>query len=253
MVDPVLVVVFFGLGAIFASFAGVIAERSFTGQPWHKGRSTCNACARSLSFIDLVPIVSWLGSLGRCRTCRARIPALYALVELSLGVAFAYAYVRVGLTPALPAFLGALVALAAIVLYDLRHMLVPAVFSAWFVSITLGYLLLSGQGLAEVVPTLVSAALIALFFFLLYALSGGRAMGLGDTPVAFGLALLAGPYALSGLAFSFWIGAVIGIIVLWATPGGPRMGIEVPFVPFLAAGFLLAYFAQWNLLSLIGF
>jgi prepilin signal peptidase PulO-like enzyme (type II secretory pathway) len=29
-------------------------------------------------------------------------------------------------------------------------------------------------------------------------------------------------------------------------PKGHRMGIEVPFVPFLAVGFLLAYFTQWT-------
>jgi prepilin signal peptidase PulO-like enzyme (type II secretory pathway) len=71
-------------------------------------------------------------------------------------------------------------------------------------------------------------------------------MGFADAPFAFGLALLVGPAALSGFIFSFWIGAVIGIIMLLKRPRGSRMGVEVPFAPFLAAGFLLAYFTQWN-------
>lgn len=246
--------IFFGLGAIFGSFAGVVAERSFTGQPWHKGRSSCNACGRTLMFPDLVPIASWMLSLGRCRTCSARIPATYALVELLLGLSFALAYTQIGLTFALAPFLFALVVLAAIVLYDLRHMLVPLPFSAWFVGAAVAYALLLPGGVADLGIAFASAGGVALFFFLLYAFSRGRAMGLGDTPVAFGLALLTGPLAaLPGLALSFWIGAVIGIIVLWRTPGGPRMGIEVPFVPFLAAGFLLAFFTQWNPFPLIGF
>jgi prepilin signal peptidase PulO-like enzyme (type II secretory pathway) len=29
------------------------------------------------------------------------------------------------------------------------------------------------------------------------------------------------------------------------------MGVEVPFAPFLAAGFLLAYFTAWNPFTLI--
>ena len=29
------------------------------------------------------------------------------------------------------------------------------------------------------------------------------------------------------------------------------MGVEVPFAPFLAAGFLLAYFTQWNPFTVI--
>ena len=246
-------VAFFILGAILASFAGVIAERSFTGQPWHTGRSRCNACARALTGLDLVPILSWMVTLGRCRTCRARIPATYALAELLLGLAFFFAYQHIGLVPALLPFLLALVVLAAIVLYDLRHMIVPVPFSAWFIVLAALYLLASFSSLSLIYLTLAVAAGIALFFYLLYALSGGRAMGLGDTPVAFGLSLLTGTAALAGLAFSFWIGAVVGIIVLWRHPKGHRMGVEVPLVPFLAVGFLLAYFTQWNPFPLFGF
>ncbi|MFH1178260.1 MAG: hypothetical protein V1711_00840, partial [bacterium] len=74
----------------------------------------------------------------------------------------------------------------------------------------------------------------------------GRAMGLADSPLVFGLALLTGDSAFPGFIFSFWIGAVIGILLLARRPRGTRMGVEVPFAPFLAAGFLLAYFTQWN-------
>jgi prepilin signal peptidase PulO-like enzyme (type II secretory pathway) len=55
-----------------------------------------------------------------------------------------------------------------------------------------------------------------------------------------------------GILFSFWIGALFGIAVLLRRRGGPTMGIEVPFVPFLAAGFLLAFFTQWNPFPLFG-
>ncbi len=71
-------------------------------------------------------------------------------------------------------------------------------------------------------------------------------MGFADAPLTFGLSLLVGPAAVPGLVFSFWIGAVIGIFVLAQRPRGSRMRVEVPFAPFLAAGFLLAYFTQWT-------
>ena len=38
----------------------------------------------------------------------------------------------------------------------------------------------------------------------------------------------------------------MGVLILVLRRGGPRMGIEVPFVPFLAIGYLLAFFTQWN-------
>jgi hypothetical protein len=44
-------------------------------------------------------------------------------------------------------------------------------------------------------------------------------MGLGDTPVAVALSLLVGTQAFSGLLFSFWIGALVGIVILVMTFG----------------------------------
>jgi prepilin signal peptidase PulO-like enzyme (type II secretory pathway) len=66
----------------------------------------------------------------------------------------------------------------------------------------------------------------------------------------FALSLFVGSQAISGLLFSFWIGALFGIILLLVRRGGPTMGIEVPFVPFMALGYLLAYITQWNALGL---
>jgi len=238
------ITILFILGAICASFIGVIAERAYTGQSWKRGRSRCNSCRRELTGRDLVPILSWLAHRGRCRQCGARVPGLYALYELVLGGLFALSYAKYGFGLPLVLFLITLCILAFIVIYDLRHTIVPAPASTAFVIASALFCLAAYPG-AYFLPLLYAAG-IALFFFLLYACSRGRAMGLGDTPVSFGLSLLTGNAALAGFLFSFWIGGVIGILILVFRKGGPRMGIEVPFVPFMAAGFLLALFTQWN-------
>ncbi len=237
------------LGAITGSFVGVIAERLNTGQSFVTGRSRCNSCARPLGPRDLVPVFSWIIARGRCFTCGARVPWQYLVLELLLGSAFAYAYGAIGLTLALVPFLIALATLAFIVVYDLRHTIVPPTASVVLSLSALAYLLLQGLAGPFLGEALLTAGCIALFFFLMHVLSGGRAMGLGDAPVAFALSLLVFPYAVSGLLFSFWIGGLYGVIVLVSRRGGPRMGIEVPFVPFLAAGYLLAYLIEWNPLA----
>ena len=240
----------FLLGSVMASFAAVIAERLHTGQPWLSGRSCCNSCGRMLGAGDLVPILSWIVSRGRCRACKCRVPVSYAVSEALLGTLFLLSYLVLGLSFPLLVFLAALSVLAFIVLYDLRHTVVPSAASALLMLLSLGYALLVAPDASALGATLLTAGVIALGFLLLYALSKGRAMGLGDSPVALSLSLLVGPAALAGLLFSFWIGAVVGIAILVSRPKGHRMGIEVPFVPFLAAGYLLAYFTQWNPLAL---
>ena len=248
----ILSVFFFALGSILASFVLVVAERIYTGQSWHKGRSACNSCARELGILDLIPVLSYVTSRGRCRTCGSKVPGMYLLAELVLGTLFLLSYQLAGLTPALGALLASLVLLTGLVAYDLRHLIVPTGFSLPFIACALLYAILSSPSSTALGLTLMTAGSIGLLFFLFHVVSRGRAMGLGDAPVALGLALIAGPLAVSGLMYSFWVGGVIGIVILSVRRPGSRMNSEVPFVPFLACGFLLALFTTWDILYIVG-
>lgn len=247
----IIALAFAALGAVVASFVGVIAERAYTGQSFAQGRSRCNTCARELGPLDLIPVVSWLLSQGRCFTCGAKVPGLYPAVEVALALSYALAYERLGLTVALPLFLAALATLAFIVYYDIRHTIVPPESSLLLILLSVAFAVAAFPGTAALGSALIGAGAIGLGFLLLHALSSGRAMGLGDAPVAFALSLLVAPYALAGLFYSFWIGALCGIVILLGQRRGHRMGIEVPFVPFLALGYILAFFIQWNPLAFL--
>ncbi len=237
---------FFLLGAIIASFVGVVVARLNTGESFLVGRSRCDACAEPLQPHMLVPILSYFVSGGRAHCCGARISAYAPLVEFMLGGLFVLAYLTLGLMIALPFILLSLAILLALVLYDLLHQILPFPILAVFIVSAAVTGFLSAYSAAAFFDTLFVAFLVAASLALIHVLSRGRAMGLADAPLVFGLALLVGPAAFPGFIFSFWIGAVIGIVVLARRPRGSRMGVEVPFAPYLAAGFLLAYFTQWN-------
>jgi prepilin signal peptidase PulO-like enzyme (type II secretory pathway) len=145
----------------------------------------------------------------------------------------------------------AIVVLGALVLYDIRHTIVPETLSYALFALSAVFALMTSGDMHALGITILTAGCIGLGFFLLHSLSKGRAMGLGDAPVALSLSLLTGAAAVPGLLFSFWIGAVVGIVILVLRPAGHRMGIEVPFVPFLAAGFFLAFFTGWNPLTIV--
>ncbi len=234
------------LGAVLASFAGVISERLHTGESWVRGRSRCNACDRLLTALDLVPVLSWVVARGGCRTCRASIPYRYALAEVVLAVVFAAAAAMLGLGLPLVLALTFFFLLLIIVLYDIRHTIVPLSLAFMLIALAVLFLLTTTHDVGALSLAFLTAGVIGTGFFLMHVLSHGRWMGLGDAPIALALSLFVGSQALAGLLFSFWIGGAVGILILVATPKGHRMGIEVPFVPFLAAGYLLAFFTQWN-------
>lgn len=249
--DAILIAVI-ALGAILASFVGVLVERAHTGESWVNDRSKCNSCQATLGPLDLVPIASWLATYGRCGHCGVRLPLSYLASEVVLAGLFGLSYATLGLGMPLLILLVALCVLLYIVLYDLRHTIVPMHAAVLLILLSVVYAYFVSFDLVDFGLTLTAAGCIGLAFFLLYALSRGRAMGLGDSPVALSLALIVGAAdAFSGLIFSFWIGALCGIAILVTRRGGPRMGIEVPFVPFLAAGYLLALYTQWNPLLLL--
>jgi prepilin signal peptidase PulO-like enzyme (type II secretory pathway) len=241
-----LAAVFFAFGTIVASFVGVLVARLNTGQSFLVGRSRCDACNTSLSPLVLVPVFSYIVAQGRARCCGARLAFQAPLVEMMLGGLFVFVYLKLGSTIALPSMLLSLTLLFALVQYDLMHHILPAALLGAFVlaSAATGFFLSSSVDAWYV--TVFVAFLIASSLALLHLFSRGRAMGFADAPLVLGLALLTGSAALAGFIFSFWIGAAVGIVVLLKRPVGSRMGVEVPFAPFLAAGFLLAYFTQWN-------
>ena len=236
----------FALGAIVASFVGVVAGRLNTGEGIVMGRSRCDACNTPLSAFSLVPILAYVVARGRAQCCGSRVSSMAPISEALLGTLFVLAYSALGFTTALPFMLIALAILLALVLYDLAHQILPARLLTIFVvfAALTGYAAspnLSVFLTTSVIAVMLSGTLAAIHFF-----SGGRAMGFSDAPLTFGLALLVGAAAFPGFVFSFWIGAAVGIAILARRPRGSRMGVEVPFAPFLAAGFLLAYFTQWN-------
>ena len=69
------------LGAIVGSFIAALVIRWPQERSVVHGRSACDACGRTLTAIDLVPLLSALLLRGRCRTCGARIDPLHWRVE----------------------------------------------------------------------------------------------------------------------------------------------------------------------------
>lgn len=175
----------FGLSA--GSFINVVIWRVPRGEGVAAGRSRCRDCGQPLTWYDLVPVISWLILRARCRHCRAPISIQYPLVELASGLFFVYGGTAFDIW-LLEIFL-------ALFVIDLRHLLLP---DSIILAGLIGALVFSRFHLLTV-PNLLTAFLLFGFFFLLWAVSRGRWLGLGDAKLA----------ALIGLAFGPWPGLTV--------------------------------------------
>ena len=80
----------FVLGLIFGSFLNVCIARLPKHESVVHPRSRCLQCGAGIRWYDNLPVVSWLALRGRCRDCKGSIALHYPLVEIALGLWFAF-------------------------------------------------------------------------------------------------------------------------------------------------------------------
>ena len=84
-------------GLAFGSFLNVCISRLPRHESVVTPRSRCRRCLTPILKRDNVPLLSWMLLRGRCRSCGARIPARYALVEAATAALFLLCYFELGL------------------------------------------------------------------------------------------------------------------------------------------------------------
>ncbi len=253
-------IIFFILGLVIGSFLNVVIFRLNT-QKSFGGRSACMSCRHQLAWYELIPVFSFIFLGGRCKDCKTGISIQYPLVELTMGIIFAFLFIKfedIFLVDTFSfsiiyAYYGAMFALLLVIaVYDLKHKIIPDKISFLFGILAFaGMFFFRGMSVTFHIPVILdlfAGLLLALPFYLFWLVSSGRWMGLGDAKLAIGLGWLLGFWtAVSGVILSFWIGAVFGIgLVIFSKDHG--MKSEIPFAPYLALGALLAFIFGLHLL-----
>ncbi|MDP1624895.1 MAG: prepilin peptidase [bacterium] len=253
--DYLVFAILFIFGAIIGSFLNVVILRFGTGMPIATGRSKCFSCGKTLSWYELVPILSFVVQWGKCRSCGARLSVQYPIVELAGAVALPLAYVSTtvvsGLTQSLILF--ALLAVLlfiyiVIFVYDLRHKLIPDAFSYTAALVALAMIAVKGWASGFIdLYAVIAGPTFFLFFFAFWYFSQGRWMGLGDGKLALSVGWALGIGAgTAALLFAFWIGAIVALLIMvlqrTGVFKGPALGLrsELPFGPFIVIGFVLS-------------
>lgn len=204
-------------------------------------RSACPACGHQLAGIDNIPLASYLFLRGRCRQCRAPIPARYPVVELASAalsalVVWQLGSQTVGLTALLMVWM-----LIAMTFIDFDTQILPD--DLTLPLLWLGLLVNLNGTFVPLADAVIGAAAGYLSLWLVYWLfrfaTGKEGIGYGD------FKLLA--------ALGAWLGwMMLPLIVLLSSAVGAFIGLflilirrhqrdkPIPFGPFLAMAGLIA-------------
>ena len=245
MMDIILILSAFLLGAILGSFANVCIWRLPRGESIVSPPSRCPACGINLRPWQLVPVLSWLFLRGRCADCGNEISWRYPFVELALGLLFALIVWQWQLS--VQSLLYALLTFALVVAVgtDLSHREVPDEIS-WGTSAVLAVLVLATQRWEGLL-----GGIILFVFLLLIAVASRGGMGGGDIKLSLAIGLALGwQLGLVAIVLAFASGGILATVLMLR---GAR-GKALPFVPFLAAGSWVAMFwGRWLIDLYLGF
>jgi leader peptidase (prepilin peptidase)/N-methyltransferase len=242
---PILV---FVLGLIVGSFLNVVILRMNTGRSVVSGRSKCASCSTTLHWYELIPVFSFLGLRGKCRSCKASISFQYPFVELVTAIVFVILYTKIVLVGGLTfltvgSFIGGAVAAALLIVitvYDIRHKIIPNQIVYPFIALSFVSIIWKTIMVPGFLPTpfIIAGPVLAAPFFLIWFISKGTAMGFGDVKLALGMGWFLG--IASGIAaffLSFWIGAAVGLLLIAFSQA--KMKSQIPFAPFLILAFTI--------------
>ena len=241
-------------GSIIGSFLNALSFRFNTGRSIARGRSRCMHCNHELGVPDLIPVFSYFFLKGRCRYCSVRISTQYPLVEVAAALLSLLVFLEHGSPLAYLFWLLVWMTLLFVVVYDLRHTVIPWSASGLLIILSFLSLFISFDSTpvflhAPSVWALLAGPLLSLPLTALSAVSHGRWMGWGDGVLELSLGWFLGlTVGLTALMCAFWLGAFVGVALIVLQKrftrqgGGFTMKSELPFAPFLVCGAALAYF-----------
>jgi prepilin signal peptidase PulO-like enzyme (type II secretory pathway) len=268
---------------IIGSFLNVVALRFNTGKSLG-GRSGCFSCGHQLSWYELIPVVSWIIQRGRCRSCSSHVSPMYVLGELTTGIFFAGIAVRGFIAGAnfeqlfnvnyliATIFLWLVFSILLIILfYDIRHKIIPNELSLAFGVLAFISLFFFGFDngmytmIGPMIPSfehIIAGLVIPLPFVLIWLISKGQWMGLGDPKLMVGMGLFFGlSQGISAVFLSFWIGALCALFIvvinyvlkksLLRSGKTSIMKQEIPFAPFMIIATLITVVAHANFFAFI--
>ncbi len=166
-------------GAIFGSYATLFAYRLPRGEScfgrYFGQKSRCPECNTTIRTRELIPLLNWLFTLGRCSTCKTKIPRSHLFIELSCTIAFVICYLQFSFSEEFIVYSLISVLCIILIVTDFTHHIFPYQLLNTLVMACLVNRVLIDQSIIQAVY---SAALGVVFATIFYQIFYKRTQGL---------------------------------------------------------------------------
>lgn len=240
-------VIFFILGTILGSFYNVVGYRLPKEESVIKPKhSYCPHCHNRLRWYELVPVLSYIIQLGKCRNCHHRISIFYPMIELLTGVLFAVSFYSFGYSYELIISLTLSSLFCIVIVSDVNYLIIPD--EVTFISaliIIVSKFLIGGLvvGLKSIGSGLLLFGVMYLIMLLGNFMFKKESLGGADIKLMFVAGVALGP--ILGLLVIF-IASVIALPVSLIIYVVDKENV-IPFGPFIVAAMLILFLLKIDL------
>ena len=250
--EAYFIIVFFIFGSVMGSFYHLVATRLSNDESIIFPASHCKSCNHKLNWYENIPIISYLIQHGKCRNCKANIPASCFVVEVVTGALFSVCFHSFKLSFDLIIALIFVSSLIIVIVSDIEYMIIldEVLVVASLLIVVLYIFHLGLEKSAYHIYAGVGA------FATMYAvkilgdkLFKKESLGGGDIKLMFLFGLVIGyPLSICTIFLATFIAFPISIFILFSDKEN-----IIPFGPFLSMSAILILISKINIMDIINF
>ena len=241
--QTVLYIFFFLLGLVLASFLNALMyriDKEYKYPEIFTKPSHCEKCKKQLQWYDLIPILSYIFTKGKCSKCKTKINTYYPLSELFLGISLFLLYYTNSPWHTYPILL----ILFSLTYFDIQYKAIPQTPTLAFLALSIIYLIFNsiveGVLTLNALPSgLILLLCITILLIIMYGFKNFKeGFGFGDFLILLSLSAFLNTEQFWLL---FWISILIAAIISivgFATKKYNRK-TALPLLPFFTLGYIV--------------
>jgi leader peptidase (prepilin peptidase) / N-methyltransferase len=230
----ILIIIFIS-GLIIGSFLNVVIYRLPVGESIILPASHCPYCKTPLKIYDLIPVISYLSTGGKCRYCGHKISWQYPFVEILTAILFLFFYLYYGIKCEFIIFLILISLLIVSSFIDIRYQIIPnkITYSGIIIGLLMSVFFKHISFISSILGMIIPAA-----FLLFISSFFKKGLGMGDVKlVAMIGTFISYKYTLIGIFIGSLSGSIIALILMGF--GLIDRKSRIPFGPFISFGTIL--------------
>ena len=205
-------------GAIFGSYSTLFAYRLPIGEScfgrYFGPKSRCPSCNTIIKTRELIPIFNWLFTLGRCTTCKAKIPQTYLFIELATTILFMICYAQFSFSESFIIFASICAACVVIVATDYSSKVFPNQALNVILMAGLVHRVLADNGIIDAIFSAAIGVVFATIFYQLFHKKFNSFLQSEKQSLGYAKFIIIAAVALSPIMFFLYFLSICLILIL---------------------------------------